>query len=302
MFDKILGSIGSFSYRYRKIIALLALVVFIFVAYFQSRAIIEYSYAEESVITEVFPQDDPLLIVYSNNDEAAIEKLIEYLEQDERVTSINAYANTLGLEMKPADVAEMMGIDVGLVGVLYYVHEYGTDVKGITLVEFVEFISSDEFLNNELFASMISDDTKVQISQMRDIVSMLADGEEYTATEIADLLGVDVALVESLFYVEGFKNTSLLDAPATVLATIADILGMDRETIEKTLGISPVKAMTLVDFVDLICEVSGYVQGLIDKEQLAQLDMFKQISDTVKDGKALSPAELAGLFADYAIL
>ena len=113
MFDKILGSIGNFSYRYRRIIAFIALIFFVFVAYFQSRAIIEYSYAEESAVTEVFPQDDTLLIVYSNNDEAAIEKLIEYLDQDERVTSINAYANTLGLKMKPVDVAEMMGSTIG---------------------------------------------------------------------------------------------------------------------------------------------------------------------------------------------
>ena len=299
MFDKVLSSVGNFAYRYRKIIALLALVVFVFVAYFQSKATIEYSYAEESVVAEVFPQDDILLIVYSNKDEASIGKLIEYLEQDEKVTSINAYANTLGLEMKPAAVAEMMGIDVSLVNTLYYVHEYGMDAKAITLTEFTEFISSDGFLNNELFASMINEDTKAQISQMSDIVAMLADNEEHTAEEIADLLGADVTMVENVFYIAGFKNSALIDTPATLLATIAQMFGMDSETIEKTFGTTPVKSMKMVDFVDLIYEISGYVQGVIDKEQLAQLEMFKQISDTVKENKKLSPAELAGLFADY---
>ena len=167
MLEKIVTSIGKFSYRNRKIIAALALVLFICVAILQSYATIEYSYAEESLVTEIFPQDDTLLLVYSNNDEASINQVIEYLLKDEHVTSVQAYANTLGLEMSPADISAMMGIDVTLVNTLFYIREYGMEAHGMTLVDFVSFISSDAFLNNDMLASMIDDNTKAQISQMQ---------------------------------------------------------------------------------------------------------------------------------------
>ena len=299
MIEKIVTSIGSFSYRHRRIIALLALTVFICVAILQSHAIIEYSYAEDNLVADIFPQDDTLLIVYSNKDEGSIKTLIEYLEEDEKVTSINAYANTLGLEMTPSAIAEMMGIDVGLVNVLYYVHEYGMEAKGLTLIEFADFIASDEFMNNEMFSSMIDDDTKEQISQMHGLITMLASDEEYTAEQLSEMMDVDSVLVESIFYIAGFKNTTLQEAPSTVLATIADIFGIDGEKIEEAFGIKPVKAMKMVDFVDLIHEVSGYAGIFIEAEQQAQLDMLKAISDNVKSNKALLPTELAGLFGDY---
>lgn len=300
MLEKIVTSIGKFSYRNRKIIAALALVLFICVAILQSYATIEYSYAEESLVTEIFPQDDTLLLVYSNNDEASINQVIEYLLKDEHVTSVQAYANTLGLEMSPADISAMMGIDVTLVNTLFYIREYGMEAHGMTLVDFVSFISSDAFLNNDMLASMIDDDTKAQISQMQSIVTALADDKEYSAEEIADMLDVDDMLVETIFYIAGFKNSTALEAPATALATLAEMLGMDPEDIQKTFGITPVKAMRFADFVDLVIEISGYAEGIIDAEQLAQLDMLSEISAIVKEGRELLPAELAELFSDYA--
>ena len=300
MVEKIVTSIGKFSYRNRKIIAALALVIFICVAVLQSYATIEYSYAEDSVVAEIFPQDDTLLIVYSNNDEASIKQVIEYLEKDEHVTSIQSYANTLGLEMSPADISEMMGIDVTLVNTLFYIREYGMEIEGMTLVDFVSFISSDAFLNNEMFSSMIDDDTKAQISMMQSIVMALASDTEYTAKEIADMLDIDDTLVETIFYIAGFKNSTALNAPATVLATIAEMLGMDPEAIQEAFGVTPVKAMRFVDFVDLVIEVSGYAESLIDSEQLAQLEMLKQMSDIVREERELLPAELAELFSAYA--
>ena len=160
MFDKIVGSIGAFSYRNRKLISVVALILFVAVIIVQSQLIIEYSYAEESIVTDIFPQDDTLVIVYDNIDEAKIGELIEYLQKDEHVISVQAYANTLGAEMSPSDMSLMMGIPVSFVNTLFYIYENGMDTTGMTLVEFVDFISSDDFLNNELFSSMIEEETK----------------------------------------------------------------------------------------------------------------------------------------------
>ena len=121
MFNKIVSSIGSFSYKNRKTISIVALVLFIAVAIIQSLLIIEYSYAEESLVTDIFPQDDTVVIVYENKDEEKIPEVIKYLEKDEHVTSIQAYANTLGMKMSPLDIVEMMGIPESFVNTLFII-------------------------------------------------------------------------------------------------------------------------------------------------------------------------------------
>ena len=184
MFDKIVGSIGVFSYRNRKLISILALVLFVCVMILESQAIIEYNYAEDSIVTDIFPQDDNLVIVYDNGDEKNIDTIISYLEKDEHVTSVQAYANTLGAKMKPSDVASMMGIPAAFVNTLFYIHEYGMDTTGMTLVELTSFLSSDDFLNNEMFSSMIDEGSRAQIGQMKALVDALESDKEYTSQEM----------------------------------------------------------------------------------------------------------------------
>lgn len=300
MFDKIVGSIGAFSYRNRRIIAMIAVILFVAVIILQSYLTIEYSYAEESLVTDIFPQDDTVVIVYDNKDEDKIAQIIDYLEQDEHITSVQTYANTLGAEMSPSDMAGMMGIPVAFVNTLFYIHQNGMDTTGMTLVDFVGFISSDDFLNNELFASMIDDDTKGQIGQMKTLVDALASDEEYSADEIADMLGVDKQLVQSIFFIAQLKNANISNITPMFWANVADVLGMDAETIEKIFKIQPVKTLKFTEFVDIITELVQYVDGMIDDEQVEQLGMLKDMSDMITEGTTLSPEDLAQLFASAA--
>lgn len=300
MFNKIVGSIGTFSYKNRKLITICALVLFIAVFIVQNLLIIEYSYAEESLVSDIFPQDDTVVIVYENRDEEKIKDIISYLENDEHVTLIQAYANTLGAEMSPTDLEEMMGIPVTFVNTLFYIHEHGMATEGMTLVDFVSFISSDDFLNNELFSSMIDDESKGQIGQMKSLVDALASEKEYTANEISDILGVEEQLVQSIFFIAQLKDSNISNITPMFWANVSKALGMDAETIEKIFKIQPVEALRFSEFVDIIVEVSEYADGIIDAEQLTQLGILKEMSDIVKVGAKLSPADLAALFSSAA--
>ena len=300
MFNKIVGSIGAFSYRNRKMISILALVLFIAVFAVSSLLVIEYSYAEDSIVNDIFPQDDTLVVVYDNKDEVKIAEIIKYLEKDEHISSIQAYANTLGAQMSPADMEAMMGIPVTFVNTLYYIYENGMDTTGMTLVEFVGFISSDDFLNNELFSSMIDDESKAQITQLGTLVEALASEQEYTADEISGMLGVEKELVQTIFLVAQLKEADITNITPMFWSNIANFLGMDAETIEKIFGIQPIQALTFTEFVDVIAEVSEYAGGIMDEEQVEQLGMLKDMSDMIKEEKELSPEDLAGFFAGAA--
>lgn len=298
--NKIVSSIGSFSYKNRKLISIVALILFVAVIIIQGQLIIEYTYAEESLVTDIFPIDDTVVIVYENGDESRIKNVIKYLEKDEHVTSVQAYANTLGAEMSPSDMANMMGIPVAFVNTLFYIHEHGMATEGMTLVDLVDFISSDDFLNNELFASMIDDETKAQIGQLKTLVDALANEREYSVDEIASLLGIEKQLVQSVFYIAQLKNANIFNITPMFWANVAEALGMDSSTIERIFRIKPVKTLKFADFVDIITTVAGYAGGIIASEQFEQLDMFGDMAKMVKEGKTLSPDDLAGLFSSFA--
>ena len=300
MFDKIVGSIGTFSYKNRKVISLVALMLFITVILISSKLVIEYSYFEESIVTDIFPQDDTIVIVYDNKDESKIGEIIKYLSQDEHVTSIQAYANTLGAEMSASDLVEMMGIPETFVNTLFYIYGNGMDTTGMTLVDFVSFISSDDFLNNELFSSMIDDETKGQIGQMKAIVDAIASGENYSAEEIANILGIDKQLVQSVFYIAQLKNANIFNITPMFWANVADALGMDAETIERVFRIQPVKTLKFAEFVDIMVEVSAYANGIIDAEQMEMLGMLKDMSNMIVEERTITPDNLAELFSGTA--
>ena len=300
MFDKIVGSIGTFSYKNRKVISLVALMLFITVILISSKLVIEYSYFEESIVTDIFPQDDTIVIVYDNKDESKIGEIIKYLSQDEHVTSIQAYANTLGAEMSSSDLVEMMGIPETFVNTLFYIYVNGMDTTGMTLVDFVSFISSDDFLNNELFSSMIDDETKGQIGQMKAIVDAIASGKNYSAEEIANILGIDKQLVQSVFYIAQLKNANIFNITPMFWANVADALGMDAETIERVFRIQPVKTLKFAEFVDIMVEVSAYANGIIDAEQMEMLGMLKDMSNMIVEERTITPDNLAELFSGAA--
>lgn len=296
MFDKIVGSIGSFSYKNRKMISIIALVLFVAVAIVQSQLIIEYSYAEESVVTDIFPLDDTVVIVYENGDEVRIKEIIKYLEKDEHITSIQAYANTLGAEMSPADMSAMMGIPEAFVNTLFYIYQNGMDTTGMTLVDFVTFITSDDFLNNELFSSMIDEGTKAQMEQMKSLVFALASEDEYTVDQIAEMLGIERQLVQSIFYIAQLKNVNIFNITPMFWANVAQALGMDSDTIERVFRIKPVTTLKFADFVDIICTIVGYAETFVDSEQFAQLGMLEEMSEQIQSGATLTPDDLAKMF------
>ncbi len=300
MFEKIVSSIGRFSFKNRKLIAVLGFILLVAVIILEAQTIIEYSYAEESIVTDIFPQDDIIVIVYKNEDEKKMSSIINNLNKDEHVTSIQAYANTLGMEMSVDDIVGMLGIDRVFVNTLFYLYDNGFKTTGMTFVDFATFISSESFLNNELFAPMIDEASKAQIAQLGDLVNALTSGKAYTAEEISAMFGVDQQTVESVFYIKQLQNINFKNFGGTIFGTIAGVLGVDSQTIEKIFNITPVTSMTMESFVGVISDLSVIADKFVDNEQGAQLNTFLDIYDAVKTNKELTPADIVDLFGDMA--
>ena len=300
MFDKIVSSIGRFSFKNRKLIAVLGFILLIAVIILESQTIIEYSYAEDSIVTDIFPQDDIIVLVYENKDEKMMSSIIDMLSKDEHVTSIQAYANTLGAEMSVDDVAGMFGIDRVFVNTLFYLCENGFATEGMTFVDFATFITSDDFINNELFAPMLDETSKAQINQLGSLVNALTSNDKYSAEEISAMFGVDVQMVQSVFYIKQLQNINYQNFANTIFGTIAGVLGVDAQTIEKVFNITPVTSLNMEEFVRVISDLSAIADAFVDSEQGAQLHTLIDIYDAVKSNKELSPSDIVDLFGNMA--
>ena len=300
MFDKIVSSIGRFSFKNRKPIAVLGFILLIAVIILESQTIIEYSYAEDSIVTDIFPQDDIIVLVYENKDEKMMSSIIDMLSKDEHVTSIQAYANTLGAEMSVDDVAGMFGIDRVFVNTLFYLCENGFATEGMTFVDFATFITSDDFINNELFAPMLDEASKAQIAQLGSLVTALTSTDKYSAEEISAMFGVDVQMVQSVFYIKQLQNINYQNFANTIFGTIAGVLGVDAQTIEKVFNITPVTSLNMEEFVHVISDLSAIADAFVDSEQGAQLHTLIDIYDAVKSNKELSPSDIVDLFGNMA--
>ncbi len=262
MLDKALTKVGNFSYRFRYLVLTVAVLLFVGVSILQAFAGVSYSYSDYNKVTEIFPEDDTLVIVYDNKDEGKIKALADELAKNEHVTSINAYATTLGLEMNTAELAATAGIDESFIKTLFYIKTNGTETEGLTFPVFLNFVASDALLSNEMFSGKIDDATKAQLLQTKDMVNGIAAGTAYDATTLAAMFGMDALQVNMIF------------------------------TMTQT------QSMTIESFVDTMIGMSAMNPNPTPEqvEQLTGLQQMKGLCTLVKSNQALSPAELVAVF------
>ena len=266
MLNKIAKFLGNFCYKYRKFIGVFAIVLLIAVIILESMATISYHYSEENLVTELFPSNDTLVIIYDNRDEEKMSELIAKLEEDEKVVSIQAYANTLGMPLSSREMAENFGIDETFVKALFIMQANDMNFATITVKEFANFVSSDDFINNPMLGSMVDEEMKSQMLQFNAIVEAIHSNEPMTSNAIADLLGVDINLVKTLlFFSQGQVDT-----------------------------------VVFRDFVGTIGKASESFGFAMDAETMDQLSFMQTLTKLVVDNKQLNATELSDLMCTMA--
>ena len=111
--------------------------------------------------------------------------------------------------MPPAALAQTLGMDAGQVTQLFmlrYGMEYTPD-KTMSLYEFVSFLT-ETVLPNPEYAAMFDDAAKGTLYQTKVIADAVVNDKEFTAKEMADLLGemgnqFDENTVELLYLYHG---------------------------------------------------------------------------------------------------
>ena len=266
--------LGGFSYRFRSVIAILFVVLFIATGYLQYGTKTVYTLTEKDLIADVFPKDNTLVLLYENTDEDNIAEIASTLEKKDCVKSVVSYPTTIGMQCTVKEMSEMLSkmgeglqIDEKLLNIVYYHYRSNGKTEPMTLSDFVGFLS-DTVAVDPMFSGYIDEAAAEQLAVLKPLTEISTQTAPMPPAALAQTLGMDAEQVTQLF--------------------------MLRYGTEYT----PDKTMSLYEFVSFLTDnvlPKPEYAVMFDDAAKATLYRTKAIADAVVSGKEFTVREMAEL-------
>ena len=189
------GALASFSNKMHAAITAVFVLVMAGALILQQQTGIVYTMQREDPVAGIFPADNTIVLLYHNDDEAAIPGLCGMLEEDGNVKSVTCYYSALATPCTAEEMArnmpemqEGMKLNGDLLSMLYYLR-YGDDQPlKMTAAEFISFLS-EHVAGNELFEAYMTEEQRAMLSQIGNyagIAGLMAGNEPMTAKQMAE--------------------------------------------------------------------------------------------------------------------
>ena len=221
----VLAGLGRFSYRCRGVIAAAFVLLFAGAYILQLSTQISYTLTDPDPVAEVFPPDNPLVVLYNNQDEDAVAALADRLEDDPNVKSAMSYSTTLGRQCTAEQMANAIGaleagipVSADMLGMIYYdVHGNGQSVT-MTAAQFLRFLSQN-VANNASFAPYIDESLTANLQTLMKFSDPAALTQQRTAESLAEFLGMSASDAKQLllyYYMQhgGADGSGTMTIPA----------------------------------------------------------------------------------------
>ena len=221
----VLAGLGRFSYRWRGVIAAAFVLLFAGAYVLQLSTQISYTLTDPDPVAEVFPPDNPLVVLYNNQDEDAVAQLADRLEDDPNVKSAMSYSTTLGRQCTAEQMANAIGaleagipVSADMLGMIYYdVHGDGQSVT-MTAAQFLRFLSQN-VANNATFAPYIDESLTANLQTLMKFSDPAALTQQRTAESLAEFLGMSASDAKQLllyYYMQhgGADGSGTMTIPA----------------------------------------------------------------------------------------
>lgn len=118
---------AGFEFKARYVIMGAFVVIFALACVFQAYTPTNFTLNNDDTIAEIFPSANTIVIVYNNDDEQNVVAVANKLTENEYVSSVSSYGETLGKPYNANELAQMIGamvgiftIDAPLISVIYY--------------------------------------------------------------------------------------------------------------------------------------------------------------------------------------
>lgn len=193
-------------------------------------------------------------------------------------------------QMTYGELANLLGMDESLMKQVFMVY-YGSDTAGKTMTfpAFTNFLVTS-VINNEAYSGYFDDTTKAQITGVNQIVSLALSGQELIPEQLAQVMGVDKAMVEQiiLLALSGQELTS---------EQLAQSMGMDEAVVQQVFTLyfgsnldgKTMSPEQIVDFLLSASDLSAY----LDEATMQQLKLLQTIMKSSISGEAYGHAQMA---------
>lgn len=271
-----MGAVARFSHKYKYLMAVLFLFLFVGSYFGQNIATVSYSLDRKDPIAEIFPTSNPIVMLYHNDDEASATKLVAELEQDANVNEVLGYATTLGKPYQKEELsdflAEMdteMTLDEEMLNLLYYdYYTEDSELAPLRLNQFLTFLA-EEVATNDLFAEYLDEDFSNYLDEMQRFTD-------------ADKL----SRLSSINEIAQFFDLSASDVKQLLILYYDKYSGVDLGT------------MTLPQFTSFINEdvlTNEAYNGMLDENMAAQLASLQAFTDKEAVTTPLPAEQMAAL-------
>ncbi|MEN8907357.1 MAG: efflux RND transporter permease subunit [Clostridiales bacterium] len=194
---------GKYSSKWRYAIIILFLLLFISSFFLKNNTDISYVRENNKLVDEVFPKENTIVLLYDNDDENNIYQILDEVEDNKHIKSINSYSTTLGKKMTYSEFATSMELDETVVQLLYYnnlVDKEDLISKTIPFGKLLVFIQTD-VATNEQFSKYLSNDMLQQMETMKSSSANSSDiiNQELTIQEFSQITGTDISVTTMLY-------------------------------------------------------------------------------------------------------
>ena len=268
-----LTKLGNFIYKTRYIQSALIVLLFIAAYLLKGNIGILFTGSQQDKVGAVFPATNQVAIVYNNKYEKLISSYCKELEKDEKIDQVLCYSNTINeklaydeLNKKFEDLGQDTEIEEYLIKLIYY-NYYNKDTNNkMTLNEFISFIKSDIYTNDN-FSDSLNKDTRDNLDLLENFTSSSLINENRTTTEIADILGMNKDDADNILIYYNSKNADT--------------------------------KMTIKDFVNfMLNDVANdpKYSSSLDLTTISKLKQLQNFTDTNKINKKMNSSELSNIF------
>ena len=211
-----LNKLGKISYKIRYPALFLFVGAFIISYLLKGNLGILYTEGENDKISEIFPENNQIAIIYKNEDEGKVGKYLSSIENNGKVDEVLGYSNTINEELKYNELKEKLN-DLGaevevedyLLKIIYYNYYNQDETNKMTFDEFVEFIQNDIY-KNENISEQLDNKTRKEIDRLANFTNTNLINKKRTSNDIANILEIDKEKIDDvLIYYNSKHNTNI---------------------------------------------------------------------------------------------
>ena len=175
---------SRFAVRHRFVFAVLFLALFVGAFFLKNNTDILYMLQTNNPVEKVFEEEHSLVLLYEAKDRDKIAEVMAPFEQDEKVTGITGYYNTIGKAYTAEEMAGVFGGNAQMIRMIYQLYAAqngGETVDTLTLPELIPFLQ-EHILKDPSMGMMLTGEMKQQIADAGDLLAESAaklEGENY---------------------------------------------------------------------------------------------------------------------------